>query len=257
MMKKFSFLFFLFFISLLSISFVSADVIQIGSISSPIFMPDAFCTSYYISQYFSGWDDVSLQVWDVPMTSQYGDSTNRQRGELPYCLVANKTLSVCLTPLSDDIRLEICTLDILYANNGSYLISIQATNFSTTNALGFSLEVDTFMREGITNQTKSDSFVASWTSSFISLFPSKDNLSTSEKFGFVFIAMLIITGLIYYLVYLSQKKIPSSVHYIIFMLNVALFLFFVSIGYIPVAVLVVLALIIIALGYFRIKSGGK
>jgi hypothetical protein len=254
-MRKLAFFSFIFlFLFIMNSVFVSADVTQIGSISSPILVPYGTSTSYYIGQYFAQWDDVSLQVHNVPMSVQYGDTINRQRGQKPYCITANKSLSVCLTPTSDDIRLDIRTLSPVYANNGSYLISVQATNFSTTNAMGFSLEVDTELLTGITNETKSGSFVASFTSTFLSLFPDKSQLSASEKFGFVFISMLVVSALIYYLVYLSQKKIPSSVHYIIFMLNVALFLFFIAIGYIPIALLIVLTLIIIILGYFRIKG---
>lgn len=253
MKSSFIFLFLFSFFLLFNLSSVSADVVQIGSINTPIYLAEGTSTSYYFNNYYSGYDFVDIVVSDVPMAIFYGDFISRTFSDAPYCVTANHTLSVCLVPLFDNFRLDIRVLSPYYSPNSSYLISLDALNSSTSNMSGIGLEVYV---EGISiDLNQSDNFLIYWTAIFLNLFPSSENLTTSQKFGFVFIVILVVTGLIYFVGY-KTGGINKFIHWIVFLLDGFLFLFFIAIGFIPIVILVVCGCILIALTYFKIKAGG-
>lgn len=89
----------------------------------------------------------------------------------------------------------------------------------------------------------------------LSLFPDANNISFSQKLGIVFLVMLISAGLLLY----AGSSLVNGVHpliiWVVIMILVAEFIFFVSIGYIPFGVLVLLILVAGLFSYLRLRGG--
>jgi len=89
---------------------------------------------------------------------------------------------------------------------------------------------------------------------FLSIFPDSDDMTTSQKIGFMVVAMFIVSLLIVALTFATTKNITMGVMYFILVVNALLFFFFASIGYVPIGFLVVLGITVIILGVFKFKS---
>lgn len=88
-----------------------------------------------------------------------------------------------------------------------------------------------------------------------SLFPSSNSLSTSQRLGFVIITMLIIgVGIIFAMKDSSQRTLNPAVMYVLAVVESLLFIYFIAIGYIGVGVLIAIAMVLIAITYFRFRS---
>jgi hypothetical protein len=93
---------------------------------------------------------------------------------------------------------------------------------------------------------------------FIDIFPDSDDMTNSEKIGFMVVFMFIVSLLIVAITFATTKDISMGIIWFIAVINVLLFFFFASIGYVPVGFLVVIGLIILAYGVLKIraKNGG-
>lgn len=91
------------------------------------------------------------------------------------------------------------------------------------------------------------------TGGFSGLYPRAENLSVRDRYAYVVITILIASVLIFCAVGLFFKN-PSAAVWILLVVDLLLFFYFLSIGYIHVSVLVVLILILIAISYFKIRG---
>jgi hypothetical protein len=89
---------------------------------------------------------------------------------------------------------------------------------------------------------------------FIDIFPDSDDMSSSQKIGFMVVFMFIVSLLIVAITFATTKDISMGIIWFIAIINILLFFFFASIGYVPVGFLVVIGLIILSYGVLKIRA---
>jgi hypothetical protein len=89
------------------------------------------------------------------------------------------------------------------------------------------------------------------------IFPSSDNLTSTQKFSLVLLVMVILDLIIFYFGFKGTGSIGRAIAWICLILDILLFMFFTAIGYIPIGIVVVLVLIVIILGAWVIKGKGS
>lgn len=251
-MKKqyfiFLFIFFLLNIFLFSVSGAVSVIRDIPNVNLSI----SSSTATYLTTYFAQFDTIYLQVGFnlTDFTSNY--TITRSFGQLQYCRA--DLLDICLIPSSNEIVFKITTM----GKTGCIWNQMTAWNSSNPGSMvvqGF--ELCAISENSNTNLTSSSSsFLSYWTGIFMSLFPESTTLNSSQKLGFVFISMALISALILFLFFYVTGSIKGVAGYVTFLIDIALFLFFIAIGYVPIIVLILIGLILIVIAFFRIKGGG-
>lgn len=171
--------------------------------------------------------------------------------KVQFCLIpsytgANANVLLQITSLSLDGFVEVNLV-----GGNEYLIG-NVTWASATN-LEFEVTSGNF---GSTSGLDSDySFISAIANNFISIFPDKDTVSTSAKFGMMLVTFLLVSIILYMLMWKAGGgTIHGFSHWIVGGVDFVLFLFFVGIGYVSIAVLIVLGLIVLLLAYLRTKA---
>lgn len=91
----------------------------------------------------------------------------------------------------------------------------------------------------------------------IGIFPNASKLTAPQKYGLVFFTMLLTAVILLLCVGWIIKDVPKPLIYITLIIELAEFIFFVSIGYISVGLLIILALIGCFVGFLMIKGRGS
>jgi hypothetical protein len=107
------------------------------------------------------------------------------------------------------------------------------------------------------NGTTSNYYVGvlgSIVSGFDGIFPQSSTISLTNKLAYVFLFMLLI-DLIILLIILFVIKKPEAIGWSILIVDILLFFYFLTIGYIPVAMLIFMILVLLVITYFKIKGG--
>jgi len=91
----------------------------------------------------------------------------------------------------------------------------------------------------------------------LSLFPNSTTITSTQKYTYVVITMLLIALILLLGVGSIIKSVPSPLIYVTLVIELALFVFFISIGYISVGLLIMLALIGGAVGFIMVKLKGS
>ena len=124
--------------------------------------------------------------------------------------------------------------------------------FGSTNSNTFTI---TNSQAGSTPPIQDDGIISGLVNQLSGLFPDKDTLSQTQRWGYVLITMLVVSLLPLLLV--NNLSNFTQLFYIILTLDVLLFAYFLSIGYIPVSLLVIMLLGGLAISYFKLFRGGS
>lgn len=98
---------------------------------------------------------------------------------------------------------------------------------------------------------------------FDNLFPVADDLSVPSQFGYVIVSMLIVTVMIFTFGYAMERQDTSSkgfspaILWSAVVINILIFMYFVSISYIPIGVLIIFGLLLIAGATLKFFGGGS
>lgn len=161
-------------------------------------------------------------------------------------------IEVCLGGTGDDIGLE------FYSNqqNFSYEFELWCGNTYGWSEISFNVsatddvDYDNLVFSG--GQGGGEEFLTIIARSFFGLFPDSDDLTTSGKFAFVFTVLALINGLIFMFTF----KTPFVKQGIIIggFLSVFFFFFMLSLGFIPISVLIIAILFALAFGLYKLIS---
>jgi hypothetical protein len=94
----------------------------------------------------------------------------------------------------------------------------------------------------------------SWVTSVSNIFPDSEDLTTSTRLMYVLLIFLLIDIIIFVVIFFILKS-PKIVGWVILIFDILLFFYFLTIGYIPIAILIILLLLLIALIFLKIKGG--
>lgn len=142
---------------------------------------------------------------------------------------------------------------------GNELVEIINATENMTWASATNLEFYVFSgsqtSQGSTGLDSDYSFISAMANNFLNIFPDKDSVSTSAKFGMMLVTFLLVSIILYMLMWKAGGgTIHSFSHWIVGGVDFVLFLYFVGIGYVSIAVLIVLGLIVLLLAYLRTKA---
>lgn len=145
-----------------------------------------------------------------------------------------------------------------------YNFDVEVILKNTYGSISDSFNVDIFKNaqdlydspEG-TEQEKdlSDSTFGRIVDQFLGFFPDSDELSTTQKLGFVFISLFLITAILMLIAYVESGRVDSLMLYLTAFIDAILLIFFIGIGYVPIGFVIILSLILIAIGYFKFFKG--
>lgn len=122
------------------------------------------------------------------------------------------------------------------ATNFEYYVSVGNT--------GVQQDVDTLI-----DYDGGDGWFTSWAASLASLFPDAKTLGATGKFAMILVTFIFTAFIIYFLAYFGGgEKLTKFAHWIVISLYGLWFMFFVSISYIPLSVLIVVMIIVILFG---------
>jgi hypothetical protein len=105
------------------------------------------------------------------------------------------------------------------------------------------------------NETITGTILGDASDYFSGLFPSSEGKETKTLLAYVFITLLLIDIVLFVLFFVFLKS-PKVALWVILIFDTLLFFYFLSIGYIPIGILIVILLIISALAFFKFKGGG-
>lgn len=175
---------------------------------------------------------------------------------LPYdvsSLVLNNTLDI--TDITDASCAGRGKTGIFYWNDGyrNYFID---TASHTGGTFVYKYSFSSLDSEAPTDVNTTTGYKDSIIDPILSIFPDKDDLTFKQKMGFVFITMLLVAVVLIYGASHIENGISEMMTWIIVAIEIGVFIFFVAIGYINAGILILLTLISLALGYFKLKGGG-
>lgn len=91
----------------------------------------------------------------------------------------------------------------------------------------------------------------------LSVFPDSSSLTFKQKIGYVIVFMFLSAIILLVCSYLAFGNVSSIFIYIIALLEVILFIFFITIGYINIGILIIIILIALALSYFKFRGSSQ
>lgn len=210
--------------------------------------------AFNLNDYVINYDYFVLEWHDDILDTDFEMTTHFNSDEV--CNGEDGDIIVCTEGLNTDMQLS------FYSNrlDKNKTITITAYNtfgnvfssFLVKSSSDADYEYDTNYH---TPDNNGASFIGGISDDFGELFPHESMLSSRAKYAYVFISLLFITLLIYFLAW-KVAGISNIIHYVVGLVNFVLFCFFISIGYIPVMLLIMFFLVIIALVFFRLKGGG-
>lgn len=213
--------------------------------------------TFTIKNYFTGpYDSVNILY--------YYDNTTKSIishfGDLEYC--DSNQIRTCIVPYSNDFLIRLTSLG--YNNTFEYYVIVyNQSDWSPTTTGFYGVDYSSIIFDVSTNYSiasdplvlqDSPSFISQLTSVFLLIFPDKEDLTPTSRFGFVFITLLLNSIVLYVLIYTATKDISSISHIIVFSVNLVLVCFFIAIGYIPIILLLLFALVLLFLGWFKLKN---
>jgi hypothetical protein len=241
-----------------------------GSFSFPVGFMSTFSLDYggtnsiLMSKYFNRYDRISVLIFENGI-SYPPLVIDRNLPDFQFCLSYDN--QYCLYPLTNDFRLDIKSLtkNTVIKNYTVFVRAYNSTSYgfytqyySNQNFTFFvnPYSVDSGINAGDKiDASNSNSFLAQWASSFKSLFPDSNELSVSTRLTIVFILLVFISMVVYIFSFLMVRTIYPVTHWSVFLLDCLLVFFFISINYIPLVFLIIIAAIAITATYFRVKSG--
>lgn len=129
-------------------------------------------------------------------------------------------------------------------SDGKHYRKFQMTNLAQGGGGGFAeTNVSTGLLDSLINPV-------------VSLFPDKDSLTLKQRYGYVAVVMFIVAVILLFAGGSLNKGISPVLLWIMLIIEVVLFFFFTAIGYIPIGVLIMMALIAIIIGYFKFRNNG-
>lgn len=172
----------------------------------------------------------------------------------PYYLIDNETIGVSLPSLSCPITdSQSITGDV-----GGFLSinSLTASQFYDTIDTGAGYPIIEIYNANLTNAVpvESNGTTSIIADAFNNLFPNAENLSYKQRWGIVIFCLLVSTGLILF-VSRGVNGVGAISVILALVVDTALFLYFVAIGYIDFGVLIVLTLILLVFTYFKLRGG--
>ena len=180
--------------------------------------------------------------------------TNPVNTTINYTLIPGESQSVPGYMDVDYSALDVITVTS-YLQNLTSLIYINVSGGGTTvsDTLLVTISADAGEEEAGEGAAGA---VSTFTNLFNSLFPDSDTLSLSQRAAYVVVIVLAVTGGLFVIAHSNTGGIPPAMLYIVGAIDIVLFFFFVTIGYIPIVVPIFMFLIAGALVWFRTRSGG-
>lgn len=163
---------------------------------------------------------------------------------------ANITGNYVFTTISDYSR----GVNVFGYLGDSYYVTPQTSTLGGTNYIKKYLLGNTPVLIASSNGTD---FISNIVSPLNGWFPDSSTLDTRTKWTFVFASMLIVSVILLIIGRNKDGSLHSAMPYIVALVDVALFVYFVAIGYISIGIVIMLVLILIAIGYFKFKGGGN
>lgn len=215
--------------------------------------------NYDLSDYFVNWDSIIID-YSFNDTNFALEGLKTAVGE--GCIgnsrgsIAPSPILACLEGLGNEVYLKIYSTGYS-TSNIEFNIQVWNQNGWVFDSFNISTSINpdySSFEEFDYNQTGTGkSFVGYFVDLMRDIFPNYQELSTSQRYGYVMITMLVFTLLIIFGLY---KTNPKIIPYILLIINPVIILYFIAISYISVAVLIIVALILASLTFFKVKSGG-
>lgn len=210
----------------------------------------------YVSNFFTNFTTTSL-AWEDDVLLQTVAIQTSKTGNTS-CVTGE--FYVCISPTSDNSDLHISIKGLGYntinpffwvVSNPNGLVDtsfiVTSTSASSSSSIGGnSSSISTPVSGGL---------ISGPTTAFLGLFPDSDTLSMRQKFGAVVVSMFILAILLIVGVFATMRQFPKPMIYLLLFLEIALFIFFISIQYINIGVLIVAVLVLLVL-IFLLKRGG-
>lgn len=174
-------------------------------------------------------------------------------------LTKNLTISSYSTPFNTTEILTACNIfsyssDVLCSNKGTSFQSISIAECqNNANCNNYYLFGSNTTSINITNQTGVAGQFGGAVTALNGLFPSSSELTSTQKFAYVFISILIVTLMIFLLGSETASTHPHLTGYVALAINALFFFYFVSIGYVSIFVVVIIALLATAIVLLRIR----
>lgn len=231
----------------------NGSVMYVDSIPD-VTLKDSSSQNLYMNNYLLGYNKITLFVNDSTETSiktitaSFNGYQDCETTSVKICVVPKLSAGVPY------IQLELTG----YAEDSTIYVTSQAENttgpsYANDTFIILSGDVNSPAYTGVTGS----SFIGYLTSWLSSIFPDSDELSTSFKFGFVFVTIFFVSLAIYLFSWKATGSVDKLVHWIVLILDVLLIFYFTAIGYIPIGIIIIFVLFLLAIGYLRLKGGGN
>lgn len=234
----------------------------IGSISDADLYADD--VTLYMNDYFVNYDWI-IASWGDPVNGRAYSLSKRAVSTIEECVPdlnqgpANNGIMVCAVGTGGEVifyitgyRPEVATFNISFVAYNIYGSSDgESAQYTTANVTPVYYEPPSYEQ----NASESFSFIGYLTYLFSEIYPDKSHLSFRQEMGYVLITALIV-NLVGLFLFIGTKSTQYA-GLILLVLNTLMVFYFLAIGYIPIAVLVILGLILLGLPLIKSRVIGS
>lgn len=194
----------------------------------------------FFNDYIKDYDGVNLTIMNITISAVKNGVSDEYEEE---------DLFIGLTPTLNNIYLTIKSEEIDLIRNIELFAYTEFGNITDEFIISVS--------EAEISQGEYKNFLTSSTDYVLNLFPDEENLNTKQKFGIVFIFMLIITLIVGYGLSSALDGINPLGLFILGALNLFALFFFVALGYINITIVILIFLLLGAGTFFSIRRKGN
>lgn len=206
-----------------------------------------------ISNYFEGYDMFSVSYG---VEKQFADTSFPQS---PYAVVSDVNDGVVdIGAYLATSSMDMPWLTFDYTPNVSYyVINIVASRVNEPNgeSVASSFYVYNSQKFNDSELRSSNSFIGTSTAFLLGIFPAYTDLSVPARWSYVVFAIFGVSLVFLFLSWKVSGTVNKTTMWITAIFDVVLFLFFVSIDYIPISIVIIFSLVIILIAFLKIKGG--
>ena len=196
---------------------------------------------YNLNNYFEDYETINLTALNETISVNLDDGGSTDS-------LSNVNVTISLLDFGEYIRLTINSKDNEYNLNN---IELKAINIAGSITDTFDLSII----EDYEEEIETDNALTNTAESVLGIFPDADSLSSSQKIMIVFLVLFGI-GLIMILGMVSANgELTTGGLYLTALMEFLGFILLIGLGYIGVGILIVVALLLIAISYFKFFKG--
>lgn len=171
------------------------------------------------------------------------------------------TLSTPFSILSGSLTQQLDLIDVSGCSGGN-VCTLAYNDDQTLWFIGSGDNIYIYTSEGETITTTPSSagnftqIISNTINNFVSVFPDSSGLSLAQRLSYAILIMFLISIVILIAVYYAGGQVNSVIWGLLILINLGLFIFFVSISYIPIVIVIGMLLIGVAISYFKFRGSG-